>query len=62
MGVESRTDKTSFFEESLIGSHHYKTTISDGTDRVVGHGNTPEDSQRIASEKWDELYEDEYDD
>ena len=49
---ESRTEKDSFFEERLIGSHHYKTTISNGTDRVVGHGNTPEDSQKIASEKW----------
>jgi len=55
MGAESRTEEDSFFEERLIGSHHYKTTVSDSIDSVVARGNTPEESQRRASEKWKEL-------
>jgi len=51
--TESRTEKTSFFEERLIGGHHYKTTISDGDRTEVGRGSTSEESQKVASKKWD---------
>jgi hypothetical protein len=33
----------------------YKTTISDGDKRVEGYGNTPEESQKDASDKWDKV-------
>jgi len=48
----SRTEKESFVIESLIGDSHYKTTISDGKDRVEGRGRDAEESQSIASDKW----------
>jgi len=51
--VKSTTEKDSFFHERLFGEHHYLTKISDGDRRVEGVGNTPEKSQKVASEKWD---------
>lgn len=47
----SRTVKDSFVEERIFGDHHYKTTISDGKDKEEGRGRTPEESQKIASDK-----------
>jgi len=49
----SRTEKESFVIESLMGDSHYKTTISDGKDRVEGRGRDAEESQSIASDKWE---------
>lgn len=58
MGKEtkSRTEKDSFIEERIFGDHHYKTTISDGEDRVEGRGRTSEESQKTASDKWDKKH------
>lgn len=50
--AESRTDKESSFVDNLVGTHHYKTTISEENKKVEGRGTTPEEAQRIASEKW----------
>ncbi len=50
---KSETEKESFVEERIIGGSHYKTTISDGEKKVEGRGNTSEESQKVASEKWD---------
>ena len=49
----SRTEKDSFLVERLFGDHHYKTTISDGENKVEGRGRTSEKSQEVASDKWD---------
>lgn len=44
----------SFTLENILGiGGHYKTTISDGEDKVEGLGRTSEGSQQVASEKWD---------
>ena len=59
--TKSRTEKESFLEERIFGDHHYKTTISDGHKSVDGRGKTSEESQEIASEKWDDLEDDEED-
>ena len=50
---ESRTEEEVWVEEGLIGSHHHKTTISDGSKKAEGRGNTAKDAERIASDKWD---------
>ena len=34
--------------------HHYETTISDGDRKVDAHGNTSEDAERLASERWND--------
>ena len=52
----SRTEKENWVEESIFGDHHYKTTISDGKDKEEGRGRTPEESQKIASDKWDKKH------
>ena len=49
----SRTEKEIWVEEAIFNlGPHYKTTISDGKDRVEGRGNTAEKSQEVASDKW----------
>ena len=49
----SKTERdTNIVERVITGGHHYKTTISDGKDRVEGLGNTPEQAEDRASEKW----------
>ena len=55
MGKEttSRTEGESFVEERIFGDSHYKTTISDGDEKVEGRGRTSEESQKVASDKWD---------
>lgn len=58
--TKSRTEKETWLEESLFGlGSHYKTTISDGDRKVEGRAHDSEESQRIASDKWDEEEEDE---
>ncbi len=52
----SRTEKESFIEEAIFGDHHHKTTISEGGKSVEGRGRTSEESQKIASEKWDKSW------
>lgn len=49
----SKTEKETWAEETIfnLGSHH-KTTISDGNRKVEGRGRTSEESQKIASRKW----------
>ena len=50
----SKTEKDSFTAENILGiGGHYKTTISDGESKVEGLGRTSEESQQVASEKWD---------
>ena len=52
----SRTERDSNLVERMFGDHHHTTTISDGNNRVRGEARTSEESQRIASEKWDRKY------
>jgi len=53
----SRTEKESWVEERLFGlGDHHKTTISDGEHKVEGRGNTSEEAERVASEKWEQTY------
>jgi hypothetical protein len=40
--------------ERLIGSHHHKTTISDGKDRVEALGRTTKEAEDRASKKWED--------
>ena len=50
---ESKTEREIWWEEALFGlDGHYKTTISDDIKKAEGRGHTSEESQRIASEKW----------
>lgn len=52
---ESRTEEETFIEEAMFNlGHHYKTTISDGKNKVEGRGNTPREAEAKASEKWKE--------
>ncbi len=51
--AKSRTERESWLEERLMGSDgHYKTTITDGKDKVEGRGNTPEEAEARASSRW----------
>ena len=69
MGREatSRTREEQWPEETVFQTHHYVTKISDGRHTVEGRGKDAEESQKIASEKWDDIMEcpecgsDEYD-
>jgi len=47
-----RTEKESFFEERIFGDHHYKTTITDGKDKAESRGRTPEEAEKLASNRW----------
>jgi hypothetical protein len=48
----SKTEKESFIEERIFGlGDHYKTTISDGKNKVEGRGRTSQESEKRASEK-----------
>lgn len=51
---ESKTERDTNLVERLTNDHHYKTTISDGTDRVEGLGKTAEQAEERASDKWDD--------
>jgi len=52
--TKSKTERDTNLVERIIGSHHYKTTISDGKDRVEGLGRTPEEAEERASDQWQE--------
>lgn len=54
----SRTEKDSFFEGRIIGTHHYKTTIYNDRHKVEGRGRTPEEAEKRASEEWERRYGD----
>lgn len=50
--AKSRTERESWIEERLVGSDgHYKTTISDSKGKDEGRGNTPQEAEKIASDK-----------
>ena len=49
----SRTEKEAGIVERLTGGHHHKTTISDGKDKREGRGNTSEEAEKRASDKWE---------
>ncbi len=49
----SKTGKESWVEESLFGLEHDKTVISKDGKTYTGLGNTPEESQQRASEKYE---------
>ncbi len=50
-----KTERETWIEERIFNlGCHYRTTISDGTKKAVARGNTPEESQRKAMEKWAE--------
>ena len=49
----SKTEKESGIVESMFGDYHYKTTISDGKNKVEGRESTSEKSQKVAGKKWD---------
>jgi hypothetical protein len=52
--TRSRTERESWIEERLVGSDgRYRTTISDGVNKVEGRGNTAQEAEKIASGKWD---------
>jgi len=52
--TKSKTERDTNVVERIIGGHHYKTTISDGKDRVEGLGRTPEEAEERASDQWQE--------
>jgi hypothetical protein len=47
----SRTEKESFAVERFFADHHYKTTITNGRDRVEGRGKTANEAEGRASKK-----------
>ena len=56
MGREttSRTKEESTIVETFFEDSHYVTTITDGDRTVEGRAKDAEESQRIASEKWND--------
>ena len=55
----SKTEKETWLEEQIFGlGHHYVTTITDGDKKVEGRGATAEKAQEVASEKWENLNDD----
>ena len=53
----SQTEKESFFEKRIFNDHHYKTTITDGKDKAEGRGRTPEEAEKLASDRWNKKKE-----
>lgn len=49
---KSTTKDVSGFTDAFLGTKTYETTISDGRDNVSARGNTSEESQERASDKW----------
>lgn len=50
----STTKSETWIEEAVFGlGSHYVTTIKDDDDQVEGRGRTSEESQEVASDKWD---------
>jgi hypothetical protein len=54
--AKSRTEKEVFFTEAIFGDSHYKTTISDGKDKVEARGNTAQEAEKLAHERWDKKH------
>lgn len=52
--TKSKTERDTNLVERLVGSHHHKTTISDGKDRVEGLGRTPKEAEDRASKRWED--------
>ena len=53
--MDKETKSTTEREKWLLEfGGHYKTTISDGDRKVEGRSYDSKDSQRIASDKWEE--------
>jgi len=50
---KSTTREVWDFVDDIVGTSHYKTTISDGHRKTVGAGRTSEDAEKMASERWD---------
>jgi hypothetical protein len=50
--TKSTTEKETNLVERIFGGDHYKTTITDGKGKAEARG-TPEQSQKLASERWD---------
>jgi hypothetical protein len=50
--TESKTEKDTNLVERITGSHHYKTTITDGRDKVEREGRTSKESEDRASKSW----------
>jgi dsRNA-specific ribonuclease len=55
----STTKRDDTMGNVFTDTERYVTEISDGEKRVRGYGSSPEEAERIASEKADELWEDE---
>jgi dsRNA-specific ribonuclease len=51
----SKTVRDTNLVERLTGSHHYKTTISDGKTRAEGLGRSREEAEKRASTRWDNV-------
>lgn len=51
--TKSTTEKEANLVERIFGGDHCKTTITDGKDKVEARGTTAEQSQKLASERWD---------
>jgi hypothetical protein len=51
--TKSKTEREVEFGEALVGIGHYKTTISNSSEKAEGRGSTPEKSQEIASSRWE---------
>lgn len=59
--TESKTEKVPNFGWSILPSEPaevYRTTIQDGGVKVSARGQTAEEAQELASEKWDQLRSD----
>lgn len=50
--TKSKTEEDSFFEERLTGTKHFKTTISDGTEKVVKRANSAKEAEKRAKKAW----------
>jgi hypothetical protein len=53
--AKSKTVRDTTLVERLIGSHHYKTTISDGKSKVEGLGKDRAEAEKRASTRWEQL-------
>ena len=54
----STTKRDDTMVNVFTGTERYVTEISDGEKRVRGYGSTPDEAEKIASQKADELWED----
>lgn len=54
--TKSTTKDASDWNDFLFNTKTYETKISDGQDSVTARGNTTQESQQRASEKWDDRH------